>query len=74
MAEGLPACQNPLSNPRWKLIKERFYENKKEKTLSTKKESKVQLKEKKKENTLTTKKKVRKQDLDHAIDQENSKF
>ena len=25
-------------------------------------------------NTLTTKKKVRKQDLDHAIDQEKSKF
>ena len=36
------------------------------------KKNKVQ--EKKKENTLTTKKKVRKQDLDHAIDQENSKF
>ena len=41
----------------------------KENTLSTKKKSKP--KEKVKENALTTKKKVRKQDLDHTIDQKN---
>ena len=71
-----------MSVQRWEFIKERFKE-KKENTLSTKRKSKIQEKKKEntlsinkenKENTLTNKKKVRKQDLDHAIDQEKSNF
>ena len=48
--------------PRWELIKERFIKKKKENTLTTKKKG------------IRFKKKERKQDHDHAIDQEKYKF